>query len=96
MSILQSRPVSIKLDIEEQNRFKALAETRKRKPHFLMKEALHQYLDREEKREAFHREALDSWQKYTETGLHLTGAEVSDWLDTWGADKEAQIPECHE
>jgi predicted transcriptional regulator len=96
MSTLPLRPVSIKIEIEDQNRFKALAEARQRKPHYLMKEALRQYLDREEKRDAFHREALEGWQKYTETGLHLTGIEVGDWLDTWGTDKEAQIPDCHE
>ena len=37
------RPVSVKLDAEEHLRLKALAETRQRKPHFLMKEALRQY-----------------------------------------------------
>ncbi|MCP4284051.1 MAG: CopG family transcriptional regulator, partial [Gammaproteobacteria bacterium] len=33
---------------------------------------------------------------YQETGRHLTGQEVRDWLKTWGTDKEIQIPECHE
>ena len=89
------RPVSIKLDAEEQSRLKALAEARQRKPHFLMKEALRQYLDREERREAFHREAMDSWRKYQETGLHLTGEEATAWLDTWGTDAEGEMPACH-
>ena len=61
MSSTTLRPVSVKLDADDLLRLKALAEARQRKPHFLMKEALRQYLDREEQRESFQREALDSW-----------------------------------
>jgi len=50
----------------------------------------------EEARENFEQEALASWTAYKETGRHLTGQEVRDWLDTWGSDREAQIPQCHE
>ena len=89
-------PVSVKLDAEDHLRLKALAETRQRKPHFLMKEALRQYLDREEQRESFHQEAVDSWRKYQETGLHLTGGEAAAWLDTWGTEAEQGMPACHE
>jgi predicted transcriptional regulator len=96
MASTDIRPVSIKLDPDEQRRLKALAEARQRKPHFLMKEAVRQYLDREEKRESFRQEALASWQEYRETGLHLTGEEAAAWLDTWGTEAEAEMPPCHE
>jgi predicted transcriptional regulator len=95
MSSATPRPVSAKLDHEEQSRLKALAEARQRKPHFLMKEALRQYPDREERREAFHREAMESWRGHRETGLHLTGAEAAAWLDAWGTEAEAKAPDCH-
>ncbi|MEI6398015.1 MAG: CopG family transcriptional regulator [Pseudomonadota bacterium] len=96
MSSATLHPVSVKLDAEEHLRLKALAETRQRKPHFLMKEALRQYLDREEQRESFHQEAMDSWREYQETGLHLTGGEAAAWLDTWGTEAEQEMPACHE
>jgi predicted transcriptional regulator len=96
MSSVDVRPLSIKLDAEEQKRLKALAEARQRKPHFLMKEAVRQYLDREEKRESFRQEALASWREYRETGLHLTGEETAAWLDTWGTEDETGMPPCHE
>ena len=89
-------PVTVKLDAEDHVRLKALAETQQRKPHFLMKEALRQYLDREEQRESFHQEAMDSWREYQETGLHLTGGEAAVWLDTWGTEAEQEMPACHE
>lgn len=90
------RPVSIKLEQSEHDRLKSLADTRHRKPHFLMKEAIKQYLDREEARESFKQEALASWQEYQETGKHLTGQEVTQWLETWGADQEKAVPVCHD
>lgn len=96
MASTDLRPLSIKLDPLDHERLKALAEARHRKPHFLMKEAVRQYLDREEKREAFHQEALASWREYRETGLHLTGEEAAAWLETWGTEAEAEMPACHE
>jgi predicted transcriptional regulator len=41
-------------------------------------------------------EALTSWTAYQETGQHLTGPEVRDWLKTWGTDEETDTPQCHE
>jgi predicted transcriptional regulator len=90
------RPVSIKLEQGEHDRLKSLADARHRKPHFLMKEAIKQYLDREEARESFKQEALASWQEYQETGQHLTGQEVTQWLETWGTDQEKAAPVCHD
>jgi plasmid stabilization system protein ParE len=41
-----------------------------------MREAIKQYVEREEARESFTAEALASWAAYQETGQHLTGQEV--------------------
>ena len=90
------RSVSLKLEQADHDRLKYLAEARHRKPHFLMKEAIRQYLDREELRESFKREALASWKDYKETGQHLTGNQVTEWLETWGSDQEQALPSCHE
>lgn len=96
MEVTATRPVSLKLDQVEHERLKLLAESKHRKPHFLMKEAIRQYLDREEARESFKQEALTSWREYRESGLHLTGDEVGTWLDTWGSKQAKAIPSCHE
>lgn len=61
-----------------------------------MREAIRQYLDREEKRVSFHQDAVNSWNEYQETGLHATGDEVIQWLNTWGTDDEQDAPECHQ
>ncbi|KAF0805785.1 CopG family transcriptional regulator [Alcanivorax xiamenensis] len=86
----------LKIDDELKSRVQHLANQRRRSAHWLMLEAIQQYVEREEARESFRQEALASWQAYQETGQHLTGQEVRDWLKTWGTDNEQDTPECHE
>lgn len=87
---------SIKLDGNLKKRIQHLAEARHRSAHWMMREAIAQYVNREEAREKFKQEALLSWKKFQETGLHLTHQEIDSWLDAWGTDKEKEIPKCHE
>lgn len=86
---------SIKLNAELKDRVKHLAEARQRTPHWIMRKAIAQYVEHEEARESLKQEALASWTAYQETGRHLTGQEVKAWLNTWGADDEKAVPECH-
>lgn len=89
------KSVSIKLDTRLHERLKVLAEARQRKPHFLMKEAIQQYLEREEKREAFRRDAILAWEEYQATGLHATAEEVDAWLAKLADGQDVEPPECH-
>ncbi|MHB1617724.1 MAG: CopG family ribbon-helix-helix protein [Metallibacterium sp.] len=87
---------SLKIDDELKGRIQHLASLRQRSPHWIMREAIAQYVQREEAREDFKREALAAWKSYQETGLHLTGQEVRSWLNTWGTEAETELPKCHE
>jgi len=87
---------TVKLDDKLKSRIQHLADLRHRSAHWIMCEAIRDYVDREEAREGFKREALASWTAYRETGRHLTGQEVRDWLNSWGTEKEVMIPKCHE
>ena len=87
---------SIKIDDELKERVQRLAGLRRRSANWIMREAIAQYVAREEARESFIREALASWTAYRETGRHLTGEEVLTWLNTWGSARETALPECHE
>ncbi len=87
---------SIKLDDDLRGRIQHLADIQHRSPHWIMREAIRDYVHREEARESFKREALASWTTYQETGKHLTSQEARDWLNTWGTDKEVEVPGCHE
>jgi predicted transcriptional regulator len=86
---------SIKIDDDLKARVQHLAGLRRRSAHWIMREAIEQYVKREEARENFKQEALASWAAYRETGRHLTGQEVRAWLNTWGTDDDKAAPECH-
>ncbi len=87
---------SVKLDDKLKSRIQHLADIRHRSAHWIMREAIQSYVEREESRENFKQEALASWTAYQETGQHLSGKEVRSWLDTWGTNDETELPQCHE
>lgn len=87
---------SLKIDDTLKARVQQLASQRRRSPHWIMLEAIQQYVEREEARESFQQEALASWAAYKETGRHLTGQEIRAWLSTWGTDDERTVQKCHE
>lgn len=87
---------SIKIDDGLKDRVRVLAEQRRRSVHWIMKEAIREYVEREENRESFKQEAIASWEKYQVDGRHLNGTEVQGWLDSWGTDKESEPPQCHD
>jgi predicted transcriptional regulator len=78
-----------------ESRVVRLAEQRRCSPDSIIREAIQQYLAREEARESFRQEAVASWTAYQETGRHLTGQEVQDWLAGWGSDRGMTAPKCH-
>lgn len=95
MDMKMSATTSLKLDPEIKERVQRLAAARDRSAHWLMREAILQYVEREERREQFKQEALASWAQYKETGRHLTGDEIREWLRTWGTEAETALPPCH-
>lgn len=95
MTAATIRPVAIKIDENTKARIKRLADARQRTPHWLMREAVVQFVDREEKREAFRQDTLKAWEEYRTTGLHATANEVEVWLASWGTDHELPAPICH-
>lgn len=86
---------SLKLDEAMKSRVKHIAETRDRSAHWVMREAIREYVEREEKREEFRQAGLQAWAEYQRTGLHLTGEEADAWFAKLEAGEDAEIPPCH-
>jgi predicted transcriptional regulator len=86
---------SLKLDPATKDRVQRLASARRRTAHWIMREAVEQYVEREEKREQFRQDALAAWDHYQATGLHVTGAEADAWLAKLEAGTRAAPPKCH-
>jgi predicted transcriptional regulator len=85
---------SLKLDRDLKSRVHRLAEARRRSPHWVMREAVEQYVEREEKREQLRQDALAAWNHYQTTGLHAMAEEVDAWLAKLETGKKTKAPKC--
>ena len=85
---------SIKLDDELKGRVRNLAAARRRTSHWIMREAIAQYVEREEKRETLRRDTIEAWEEFQASGLRATAEEVENWLSSWGTEDELPAPAC--
>ena len=89
------RPVAIKIDEDIKVRIKRLAGARQRTAHWLMREAITQYVEREEKRESFRQDTLKAWEAFRSTGQHVTADEADAWMSKLEEGHDTEPPECH-
>ena len=82
MSATTANPVAIKLDPEIKERLKRLAGARHRTSHWLMREAIVQFVVREEKREALRQDSTNARNECHATGWHSS----LNAGDAWFAD----------
>ena len=95
MSASAVSPVAIKIDEDIKARVKRLAQARQRTPHWLMREAITQYVDREEKREAFRLDSQLAWEAFRANGLHVSADEADAWMAELEQGNDIEPPECH-
>ncbi|HZX70811.1 MAG TPA: CopG family ribbon-helix-helix protein [Rhodanobacter sp.] len=88
-------PTSIKLDDHLKGRLQRLAESRRRSTHWIMREAIEQYVEHEEKRESFKQDALLAWEQHQQNGKHLTLEEADAWLAKLESGEDVELPACH-
>jgi predicted transcriptional regulator len=88
------RPIAVKLDQETRDRLKRLADAKDRSTHWMLREAVAQFVEREEKRQAFREDGLQAWKEYQATGKYVTHIEADTWLAKLEAGEEADVPEC--
>jgi len=91
----QLKPVGVKLPLELKDRLQRISVAKHRSAHWLMKEAIQQYVEREESEEKFKQETIGAWEEYQRDGLHITHNELTGWLTTWGTASETECPQCH-
>lgn len=89
------RPIAVKLDQATRDRLKRLADAKDRSTHWMLREAVAQFVEREEKREVFRQAGLQAWAEYQATGQHVTHDEADAWLAKLEAGAAAAAPECH-
>jgi predicted transcriptional regulator len=86
-----------KLDNAMKERIQRLASARRRSLGWVMREAVAQYVEREEKREQLRQDAVAAWADYQTTGLHVTSAEADAWYPNsrWASGPLSIVPKCH-
>lgn len=61
----------------------------------LMREAIEQYIEREEARERLGADALAAWADFERTGKHISADEADAWLSRLEAGEDADPPTSH-
>lgn len=82
----------IKLDETTQRRLKDLAAKRQRSPHWLMRTAIEDYLEREEQYEREKGEDAARWEQYQLTGTVVSSEKVEAWLQKLADSEDAPCP----
>lgn len=86
-------PTGVKLETAMKLRLEKLSELKDRSVHWLMKEAIAQYVENEEQAEKLKQETLNRWQEIEQDRV-ISNESVMAWLDTWGTDHETERPSC--
>ncbi len=61
----------------------------------IFRDAVTEYLERQDQRRSFRQDAADAWTDYQRTGLHLSGDEADAWLAKLEAGEAVEAPDCH-
>jgi predicted transcriptional regulator len=86
--------VAIDLDGNLKVRLDRLANARALTSDGLLREAIAQYVEREEKRDAFRAETLEAWQDHQRQAHRVDAEAVDRWLVDLEQGKDAEPPAC--
>ena len=84
--------MGVKVDLETRQRLKSLGAAKDRSPHYLMRQAIDQYLDREEAIELERQLTMDRWGRFQETGEAVDHDVVAAWMDGLIAGESPRCP----
>ncbi len=87
-----STTMGIKIDEKTRERVRTLAESRERTPHWVIRTALAEYLEREEAREREKAEDLERWERFALGGPAVDNAAAVAWLDDLAHGKKRPCP----
>lgn len=91
----KSAPLSIKLGSEQKDLLAQIAKEKERSIHFVLCQAVKEYIDREQARMDFYETAKEASEHYKKTGLHTTHKEMMEWANSLGSNNELTPPTCH-
>ncbi len=84
----------LELDTAVKDRAERLALSKHKTLQTFIREAVEAHVDRGEWRERLGLDAIEAWEHYQATGLHLTGEEVDAWMEKIIAGEDAELAPC--
>jgi predicted transcriptional regulator len=81
---------TVKLEPLTKKKLTHLSKVKSRSTHWLMKKAIDDYVEKEERKEQLREESLARWE--AESGNVIKHEEVTQWLDSWGTKDEKKRP----
>ena len=88
-------PLSIKLEAEQKRSLARIAKEKDRSVHFLLCQAVKEFIEREQVKTDFYETAKAAAEHYRATGLHATHQELKAWAESLGSNNEITPPTCH-
>lgn len=82
---------SVRMSDELLERLGRTATELRRSKGWVIKDAVEEYITREELKIKRAKETLESWEDY-ETGRVIDGSEMMEWLESWGSENEKKPP----
>lgn len=76
--------VAVKLEDDIRERIQSLGQAKDRSTHWLMKRAIVEYLEKEERYEQELREDRERWDNYVLTGEAISHDDMKDWMKSLG------------
>lgn len=89
------QPFSIRIRKDQKMRLTAIAEAQDRSAHAIAVRALDEFIEKEEARLDYERQAIQAYENMQTTGLHVTADELKAWANSLGTSDQKQIPVCH-
>lgn len=90
-----SKNMTVKLEDSERERVKSIAIAKQRTPHYIMREAIRNYLNEEEAEQRFIAVAKESLEEFKKDEKHITLDEFSGWVRAKKSNPKALMPLCH-
>ena len=84
--------LGVKVDEALQERLKMIAELKDRSTHWIIKQAIEEYLAREEAVERDRREDRERWERYAIAGEAVSNSAATAWLDELAAGRKSAWP----
>ena len=91
----KNAPLSIKLGAEQKDSLAKIAKKKERSVHFLLCQAVKEFIDKENAIVDFYETAKNAGEHYRKTGLHTTHEEMTAWANSLGSNNELTPPICH-